>query len=218
MEGRKQFTFYRSYYEAIVDLPKKDQTSVILAICAYALDEKEPNLTGTASAIFKLVKPTLDSSKKKSDNGKAGGSAKQTASKMEANQKQTVREKENEKEKEKENELEIENECLRKDKKKRFVPPTLEEVRQYCKERNNGVDAKKFFDYFEESDWYDSKGQKVRNWKQKVITWERNAKQPSATKTDKLAYLRKSIQEDYENDRNRSETVRLLDEHVVVEL
>lgn len=56
--------------------------------------------------------------------------------------------------------------------KKVFTPPTLEEVQEYCRSRNNNVDAKKFFDFFEASDWVDSKGNKVRNWKQKVITWE----------------------------------------------
>ena len=57
-----------------------------------------------------------------------------------------------------------------------FVPPTLEEVKTYCKERKNNVDPKKFFDYFDASDWVDSKGNPVRNWKQKVITWESNQK------------------------------------------
>ena len=57
-------------------------------------------------------------------------------------------------------------------KKKSFVPPTLEEVEKYCQERKNNVDAKKFFDYFTASDWVDAKGNPVRNWKQKIITWE----------------------------------------------
>lgn len=57
-------------------------------------------------------------------------------------------------------------------KSKTFTPPTLEEVENYCKERKNNVDPKKFFDYFSASDWVDAKGNKVRNWKQKVITWE----------------------------------------------
>lgn len=62
-----------------------------------------------------------------------------------------------------------------KDKRgeKPFVPPTLEDVEEYCKKRNNGVDAKKFFDFYNEADWIDSKGNPVRNWKQKMIsTWE----------------------------------------------
>jgi hypothetical protein len=35
------------------------------------------------------------------------------------------------------------------------------------------VNAKQFFDYFEEGNWTDSKGQKVKNWKQKLLTWNR---------------------------------------------
>ena len=57
--------------------------------------------------------------------------------------------------------------------KREFVPPTLEEVEAYCRERNSPVDAKQFYDYFTAGDWYDSKGQKVRRWKQKLITWEK---------------------------------------------
>lgn len=57
-------------------------------------------------------------------------------------------------------------------KRKIFKKPTLEEVKQYCIERKNNVDAKKFIDYYEANNWTDSKGNKVKSWKQKVITWE----------------------------------------------
>ena len=55
-----------------------------------------------------------------------------------------------------------------------WVAPTLEQIQEYCKSRNNNVDAKRFFDYYEASGWKDSKGNKVKNWKQKVITWEKS--------------------------------------------
>lgn len=58
-------------------------------------------------------------------------------------------------------------------RKKTFSPPTLEEIEAYCQKRNNQVDAKRFFDYFDASDWVDSKGNQVLNWKQKIITWEK---------------------------------------------
>lgn len=54
----------------------------------------------------------------------------------------------------------------------RFVPPTLEEVTAYVSERGSKVDAKRFFDYFEAANWVDAKGNPVRSWKQKLITWE----------------------------------------------
>lgn len=60
----------------------------------------------------------------------------------------------------------------KKREKAPFVPPTLEEIKAYCKERNNNVEAQRFYDYFTASNWVDSKGNKVKNWKQKVITWE----------------------------------------------
>lgn len=109
---RGQFTFYRSFWEAIKELPSKDKAAVICAVCAYALDGEEPNLTGTQKAIFVLIRPTLDASAKKAENGKLGGknkeaNEKQTASKPQANEKQTASEKENEGEKEGEKE----NEC-----------------------------------------------------------------------------------------------------------
>ena len=57
---------------------------------------------------------------------------------------------------------------------KTFVPPTLEEIEKYCRERKNNVDPNQFYDYFTTGEWFDSKGQKVKNWKQKIITWEKH--------------------------------------------
>lgn len=55
----------------------------------------------------------------------------------------------------------------------RFVPPTLEEVRAYCDERQNSVDAEKFIDYYTSNGWQVGKN-KMRDWKAAVRTWERN--------------------------------------------
>ena len=55
---------------------------------------------------------------------------------------------------------------------RRFEPPTVEDIRAYCQQRGNDVDPQRFFDYFDASGWVDSQGKPVRNWKQKVITWE----------------------------------------------
>lgn len=55
--------------------------------------------------------------------------------------------------------------------RKSFKPPTLEEVNAYIQEKNLNVNGKKFYDYFTEGNWIDAKGQKVKNWKQKMLTW-----------------------------------------------
>ena len=66
-----------------------------------------------------------------------------------------------------------------------FKPPTLEEVQAYCAERGSKVDAWKFYDYFSTPDdmgrtWIDSEGKPVRNWKQKIITWEKKQRTPKS--------------------------------------
>ena len=170
---RLQFTFYRSYYDAIKVLPKKEQTAVLLALCAYALDKEEPNLTGTAGAIFTLIRPTLDSGWKKAIGGTRGTPHKDSEKIAERCDKDTANEKEGEKEKE--GEIEIENECYTpKPPKgsKRFSPPSFDDVKSYCQERENGVDPQAFVD------WYTSNGWKVgkntmKDWKAAVRTWER---------------------------------------------
>lgn len=60
----------------------------------------------------------------------------------------------------------------RKNIKKEFTPPTLEEVEKYVLEKKIKVNAKKFYDYFTEGNWIDKNGIKVKNWKQKILTWD----------------------------------------------
>lgn len=71
-----------------------------------------------------------------------------------------------------------------KPKSKSFTPPTLEDVKAYIAERGCAavVDARKFFDYFEAGHWHDSEGKPVRNWKQKLITWETHGRQTRTLK------------------------------------
>ena len=93
MDERKAFSFYRSDYEAAKDLPtKEDQADFLMAICSYIFDGVEPEITGVASAMFKLAKPNLDTSIKRASVGQTGGkskaNAKQNGSKPEANAKQ----------------------------------------------------------------------------------------------------------------------------------
>lgn len=58
---------------------------------------------------------------------------------------------------------------------RQFTPPTLDEIENYCRERNNGVDAKKFFEYYSVANWKDSKGNPIKNWKQKMMAvWEKD--------------------------------------------
>ena len=57
---------------------------------------------------------------------------------------------------------------------RRFVKPGVEEVRAYCLERRNRVDAQKFVDYYESNGWRVGRNP-MKDWKAAVRTWERNS-------------------------------------------
>ena len=55
------------------------------------------------------------------------------------------------------------------------IPPDINEVKAYCMERNNEIDAEQFYDFYETKGWMIGKS-KMKDWKACVRTWERNAK------------------------------------------
>lgn len=66
----------------------------------------------------------------------------------------------------------ISNNINKENAKRKFSKPTLEEINQYCLERNNGINAEAFYDFYESKDWYVGKN-KMKDWKACVRTWER---------------------------------------------
>lgn len=59
-----------------------------------------------------------------------------------------------------------------KEKHKRFTPPTVDEVKAYCLERNNGIDPEAFTAFYASKGWKIGNSQ-MKDWKQAVITWEK---------------------------------------------
>lgn len=57
------------------------------------------------------------------------------------------------------------------EKRTRFVPPTLEEVKNYCEQRKNGIDPRRFVDFYESKGWMIGKN-KMKDWKAAVRSWE----------------------------------------------
>ena len=218
MDERTQFTFYASFFDAVSRIKKKaDRADAYDAICAYALREEDPDfskMSDAAQIAFLLIKPNLDSSRRKAKSGKDGGSkkanGKQNGSKQEANCKQE--QPAIEKEKEKEREKEKENECYPPTplsggtKAKRFIPPTVDEVAAYCQERGNGLDPEAFVDFYASKGWMVGKNP-MKDWKAAVRTWERserrgtsgvgNRVQPRATEEHGLDKLRRLYEEEF---------------------
>ena len=193
---RKQFTWYRSYYDALKELPAEEFRDIVLAVCAYALDGEEPELSGVARAIFTLIRPTLDVGRSKAENRsraeqaslsaeQTGNRPEQTKNKPEQTQnkrkqtenktEQTRKEKEKEKEREKESENDSYCSPPPPSGPKRFVPPTLAEVQSYVAERQSPVDPQGFIDFYASKGWMVGKT-RMTDWKaacRNAETWER---------------------------------------------
>lgn len=71
------------------------------------------------------------------------------------------------------------------DPPKKFVPPTVEEVAEYCTERQNGIDPETFVAWGGSNGWKLSNGNKMQDWKSAIITWEKRDRK-SSSKTAEL--------------------------------
>lgn len=67
-----------------------------------------------------------------------------------------------------------------------FRPPSLDEVRDYCLERHNGIDPEQWYDFYASKGWMIGKN-KMKDWKAAVRTWEK--KQPKKTGVDAVLEL-----------------------------
>ena len=70
-----------------------------------------------------------------------------------------------------------------KAKAKRFAKPNVEDIIDYCNERNNHVDAQKFYDYYSSNGWKVGKNP-MKDWKAAVRTWEKNTEAPKKSKVE----------------------------------
>lgn len=184
---RDSIVFYRSFYEAIKEIPLEEQGVVYNAIYGYALDGIEPELTGIAKAIFLLVKPQIDANNSRYENGKKGGKTKvnQSETKVEPNSNQTetkVEPKPNQDVTETEPNENVnvnvnENDLKENTKRKVFTKPTVEEVKAYCAERKNNVNPDKFIDFYESKGWLIGKNP-MKDWRACVRTWEKGGSSP----------------------------------------
>lgn len=137
--------FYRSFYEAIKDLPKDIQGEIYEAIMEFGLNDNElENMKPVTRSIFTLIRPQIEANKRRYENGKKGGRPKSV---------EAVRE----------------SECK---KRNLFTPPSLVEVKEYCRARANKVDGERFINFYQSKDWMVGKN-KMKDWRAAVRSWER---------------------------------------------
>lgn len=88
---------------------------------------------------------------------------------------------------------------------KRFVKPTVEDIRSYCAERGNEVDAQRFYDFYESKGWLIGKNP-MKDWKAAVRTWEqRNGRTEYAPRGQTTQPPQESV---YEQNRRIKEELR----------
>lgn len=93
------------------------------------------------------------------------------------------------------------------EKVKKFIPPTVEEVKNYCDERNNGIDAEAFVAFYDSKGWMIGKN-KMKSWKSAVITWEKSRKGNTNARTER----RNDRTDDVEIDEYTAEIIELMRE------
>ena len=78
-------------------------------------------------------------------------------------------------------ELDLEREAT--NPKNRICAPTLEEVKAYCEERKNNIDAERFINYYSAKGWRLG-NDSIKNWKALILNWEKvEKKNEGVTKT-----------------------------------
>ena len=189
---RDSFVMFKNWAEAIEALPEEYQLETYKAVVSYGLNGEIPqNLSAVSKAMLISFSKGMENSilryNASVENGKKGGRPKKENLDI-TEDNQTITQENLEKPSKTQENLDEPNHNLNvnvnvndndiikkrniKEKKEIFSPPTLEEIKEYAYSRNSSVDCQKFFDYFSAGNWTDSNGKKVKNWKQKFITWE----------------------------------------------
>ena len=90
---------------------------------------------------------------------------------------------------------------------KRFTPPTLDEVKAYCSERRNMVNAEQFIDYYTANGWKVGRNS-MKDWKAAVRSWEINGFdiKKSKVKNDPYAFANSPANYDIEKAMHKMNT------------
>ena len=187
---KDSFVLFTEQIETMNNLTDEEAGKIIKAIYKYEATGEIPNFGGTLDAVFTPFKLALDKTDAKWEEVKqkrrqAGIKGMQSRWQKDITKDNKVITKDNKAITNNNNGITKitvndnvnvnvnDNNIESKKTKKQFVAPTLDEVREYINTKGLNVNAKVFYDYFTEGGWKDSKGNKVKNWKQKLITWNR---------------------------------------------
>lgn len=194
----EKFMFFENFKNTADKLPDDLRLKFYDALTNYVFDGTEPD-DPIVGALITALKPSLDREDARggfrAGSGRPKSNENQTEIKnnqknqnsdliyckkskeIKNNQNDVLKKNENQKNQsflETETETEIKKDIpngISKENAKRFSKPSVEEIRSYCRERNNGIEAEKFFDFYEAKGWVVGKSP-MKDWKAAVRTWE----------------------------------------------
>ena len=191
MSDKKSFVMHESWGAAFEKMSDAQAGELIKAIYAYQKDPDAVPEDPALAFVFELIKQQLDADSQRykdacaarSEAGKKGGRPKINASDKkqmvseESKKSKCFSEKAKKADNEYDNDLKKEN-TLEGVKEKRFAPPTLENVSEYCREMGyTNVDAVCFIDFYTSNGWMVGKN-RMKDWKAAVRNWDRREKNP----------------------------------------
>lgn len=186
-DTKDSFVFFRSFHEAIQEMPKKHQLAIYRAIVEYALDNREPSLSGPANALWKSFRPQIDAAAKRyasakengkygkmgAEYGKMGGRPKKEKTPLRGIDKNPLNDNANV------DVNENDNVDVNADVKggsgsagsAESEHPSFKEVCDEVHAQGYTVSAMKFFEYYEKNGWKTTEGEPIRNWKTMLKVW-----------------------------------------------
>ena len=175
-------------FENVLSPLKEDEIGrLFLHMIRYARDGEIPTeFVGNEIFIWPTAKRDIDMAAERNEicrqNGLRGGRPKTKENQTEPNETKENQTEPNESRKEKKRNEKKGNEKERQDililePRKRFQPPTVDDVRAYCEEKGSyWIDPERFVDYYESRGWILTNGKKMVDWKAAVRLWIKNEK------------------------------------------
>lgn len=112
---------------------------------------------------------------------------------------------------EKELDKEIDNKCAStKQKRKRFVKPTISDIEQYCSEKNISINAQQFIDYYESNGWKVGRNS-MKDWQATVRRWASNNYGKKKNSKDNAINVVKEVMEEYRNEQQGNDSSITID-------
>lgn len=181
------FICHDDYLAKTAKLTDEEVGRLFRALMAYHATGEEKEITGREWLAFDFIKEDID----RAEEAHEEKCRKNRETRLNAIENERQRSSTNDnvrqrsttyKDKDKDNDNDKDNTEEREKPQKRFSPPTVEQVREYCRERGNNIDPEYFVAYYTNREWKLSNGRKMKDWRLAVVTWEKNNfSKPAAT-------------------------------------